>query len=64
MHISIETIQKQIADARLRLSGLIALPRKSDVDLNLIADLREYIAGLNENLGELKREQAGRERGW
>ncbi len=61
---TVETVQAQIRDAKARLDGLRRLPRKSEIDHQLIQDLREYIADLYENLGELKREQAGRERGW
>lgn len=62
--ITVEAVKKQLSDARERLDGLKRLPIKSDVDYQLIEDLREYVAALNENLGELKREQFGRERGW
>lgn len=61
---TVELIKKKIQDARERLDGLARLPVKSDVDWDTIADLKEYIASLYENLGELKREEAGRERGW
>lgn len=61
---SVESIQAKIQDAQSRLNGLLRLPRKSGIDHQMIDELREYIGGLFENLGELKREQAGRERGW
>lgn len=61
---TVDQVQKQIQDAKSRLDGLRRLPVKSDIDHQLMDDLREYIADLFENLGELKREQAGRERGW
>lgn len=53
-----ETIVFKIAQAKERLEGLKRLPIKSDVDLNLIADLRVYIMDLFEELGEVTREQA------
>lgn len=62
--ISVASVAQEIRNAQGRLGDLLRLPRKSEVDHQLIADLREYIAGLYENLGELKREEAGRKRGF
>lgn len=61
---TVESVQLLIRQAQERLDSMRRLPRKSDIDHQLMDELREYIADLFENLGELKREQAGRERGW
>jgi len=52
-----ETIVFKIAKAKDRLDGLMRLPKKSDEDWNIIADLRAYIIDLFEELGEAKRDQ-------
>lgn len=57
---TVENVRKEIGNAKSRLDGLMRIPRKSDVDYQLIDDLREYIASLFENLGELRHEQIAR----
>lgn len=58
---TIESLQRKINAAKSRLHGLINLPIKSEIDRQLILDLREYVQALYEQRGELVRERHGYE---
>lgn len=52
---SVKSVKALIEAARARLDSMVKLPVKSEVDHQLIADLKEYIAGLKETLAKLTR---------